>query len=226
MEECIDRIDGVRVVPGCRPKHCPRLENLGNQLRYVVLSGVTESVDAAVSGQSEMSWESEVHDRRNPCGISSIHNSNEAKLQLSSQSRAANHSDQKKPEPKQPARFSVNPPPPPPSEKVGEKGRFRDACEGGGAGGEKLKDDNETCILNLEKDALVEEVPERKSCGRVKQEAQQQVSAAQTQQQQVSVYALVVAAATAARGMLLHRGLSSVIALDTKPLASAPICLN
>jgi hypothetical protein len=54
---------------------------------------------------------------------------------------------------------------------------------------------------------------------------QQQVSAAQTQQQQVSVYAFV-AAATAARGMLLHRGLSSVIALDTKPLASAPICLN
>jgi hypothetical protein len=41
---------------------------------------------------------------------------------------------------------------------------------------------------------------------------QQQVSAAQTQQQQVSVYALAAAAATAARGMLLHRGLSSVIA--------------
>jgi hypothetical protein len=59
--------------------------------------------------------------------------------------------------------------------------------------------------------------------------AQQRVvsaDAAQTQQQQVSVYALAAAAATAARGMLLHRGLSSVIALDTNPLASAPVCLN
>jgi hypothetical protein len=41
-----------------------------------------------------------------------------------------------------------------------------------------------------------------------------------------SLYALVVVAATAARGMLLHRGLSSVIALDAKQLASALICLN
>ena len=41
-----------------------------------------------------------------------------------------------------------------------------------------------------------------------------------------SLYALVAAAATAARGMLLHRGLSSVIALDAKQLASALICLN
>jgi hypothetical protein len=57
--------------------------------------------------------------------------------------------------------------------------------------------------------------------------AQQRVvstDAAQTQQQD-SVFA-IVAAATAARGMLLHGGLSSMIALDTKPLASAPIFLN
>jgi hypothetical protein len=175
---------GVRVVEAGRsPKVCPSLEKFGNQMRLVVLSGGTEQVDAAVSGQGEMSLES-AHDRRHPCGNSSIHNSNdEDKLLLSSQSRAANHSDQKKPEPKQPARFSVNPPPPPPppppplvgkvghgSEKVGEKGRFRDACEGGGAEGEKLKDENETCILTLEKDDLVEHVPERKSCGSVKQQ--------------------------------------------------------